>query len=96
MTADLSEPPRIRVHKFEHRVAIKWPEWDCWWVVDPDRPQGGYWASRGVSFDGPDAPEWLDPTANHHADLSTWTGAIRRELGSIEQTLKGLERHPWG
>ncbi|MGH9024199.1 MAG: hypothetical protein ACRDV9_14055 [Acidimicrobiia bacterium] len=89
-------PPKIRVHKFEHAVAIKWPEHDCWWVIDPGMPGSGGWAHPQACFDGADEAEWIDPAADHHTDLSRWTGAIRQDLAAIEQVLKGLERHPWG
>jgi hypothetical protein len=90
------EPPQIRVHKFEHTVAIKWPEADCWWVADLDAPGSGGWASQSAAFDGPDATEWINPAVDHHGDLSRWTTASRSDLSSVEQVLRGLERHPWG
>jgi hypothetical protein len=74
------EPPQIRVHKFEHTVAVKWPDHECWWVIDPDAPASGGWASPAATFDGPDATEWINPGVDHHGDLTRWTGAIRKDL----------------
>ncbi|WP_157255091.1 hypothetical protein [Nonomuraea typhae] len=90
------EPPQIRVHRYEHTVAIKWPDHDCWWVIDPDAPSSGGYAAPSATFDGPDAREWFDPTVSQRDDVSRWTTAIRRDLSSIEQVLRGLETHPFG
>jgi hypothetical protein len=76
-------------------VAIKWAEHDCWWIVEPP-PSSSGWAHPAANFDGPDAWEWLDPTVDHHTDLTRWTNAVRNRLAGVEQVLDGLERHPWG
>jgi hypothetical protein len=51
--------------------------------------------NKGATFDGADAPEWLDPAVSDRSDLSTWTDSIRRDLSHINQVLEGLESHPW-
>lgn len=87
------EPPQIRIHKFEHTVAIKWEDQDCWWVMEPPPGPAG-WAHPAASFDDSDT-EWVDPAVDHRKDLSRWTQAVRRDLASIEQVLKSLEQHPY-
>jgi hypothetical protein len=91
------EPPMIRVHKFEHTVAIKWPDHDRWWVIDPDAPGGAGYAAASATFDGPDAREWVDPVTGLRPPTGAWAESIRRDLASIEQVLRGMDTyHPLG
>jgi DNA-binding transcriptional regulator YhcF (GntR family) len=99
-----SQAPKIRVHRYEDILAIKWPHFDRWLMVWPNQyardgqpAAGTEW--RSLLYGDTDLTEregWVDPAVDHHTDLRRWTGAIRRDLSSIEQVLKSLERHPWG
>jgi hypothetical protein len=49
----------------------------------------------GADLNGPD---WIDPAADHHRDLTALTSAIRRELAqathAVNGTLDMTDRHP--
>ena len=36
MSADESEPPCIRISRYEHSVAIKWADDENWYRFEPD------------------------------------------------------------
>ena len=89
--------PMIRIHKYEHTVAIKWPDHERWWVIDPGSPGSGGYAAPSATFDGPDAPEWTDPMISVRPPTGAWTASIRRDLAQVEQVLQTMDTyHPLG
>ncbi|MFI6396461.1 hypothetical protein [Nonomuraea sp. NPDC050540] len=99
--------PKIRIHRYEHILAIKWPEFDRWLMVWPneyagEREPAATTEWRPLLFgeaDFEDRHEWIDPAAEHHADVTPRTGRVRRELAqtvsAVTQILNGLDAHPW-
>ncbi|MDN5851923.1 MAG: hypothetical protein L0K86_03590 [Actinomycetia bacterium] len=93
--------PLIRVHRFEHILAIKWPEFERWLMIWPDEypdyactsTPGGTPAAatewRPLAFGDTDfdRPDWVDPAADRHRDLVKWTKAIRDRLAATASSV---------
>ncbi|WP_031171804.1 GntR family transcriptional regulator [Streptosporangium roseum] len=102
-----SSAPKIRVHRYEHILAIKWPEFEQWLMVWPrEYAQPGQAAAttewRPLLFgeaDFDDRHEWIDPAAEHWADVTPWTAQVRRQLAAAAANVNGildqLDEHPW-
>ncbi|MER5623977.1 hypothetical protein ABT061_23365 [Streptosporangium sp. NPDC002544] len=46
-----------------------------------------------------DRHEWIDPAAEHWADVTPWTSQVRRQLSDavagVNSILDRLDEHPW-
>lgn len=103
-----ADTPKIRIHRYEYILAVKWPTFEHWLMIWPDPypefAKDGQPAARtewnrlvtDADFDGHD---WIDPGADHHRDLTGLTSAIRTELERtvhrITGTLDMIDKDPY-
>ena len=87
---------------------MKWPDSGHWPMIWPNpypelAPAGEPAArtewNRLVTDADLGGPDWIDPAADHHGDLTALTTAIRRELAqatyAVNGTLDMIDRHPY-
>ena len=91
------DKPKIRLHRYERILAVKWPSDKHWLMIWPDpypdlappgkSPAQTEW-SRLARDDDLDGHDWIDSAADHHRDLTRLTAAIRAELDSAARTIR--------
>jgi hypothetical protein len=94
------EPPEIRVSRYEHSVAIKWPDDDNWYRFEPDDMKysiGGAERFKIASnaFENIPNEEWIEPFVDPRPDLRRWTEPMRNQLRTALRMLDNAEQHPW-
>jgi len=102
------DKPKIRLHRYEYIVAMKWPGSEHWLMIwphpYPELAPAGVPAARTernrlVTDADLNGPDWIDPAADHHRDHTALTSAIRRELAqtthAVNGTLDMIDRHPY-
>ncbi len=99
MTEEDFEPPRIRISRYEHSVAIKWAGDENWYRFEPDQVRYLSEYERCKVGPGPgDWPpdeEWIDPFDDPRPDIRRWTSPLRAVLQEAIRLLDVAERHPW-
>ncbi|MER5624335.1 winged helix-turn-helix domain-containing protein [Streptosporangium sp. NPDC002544] len=106
-TSTVVSAPKIRVHRYEYILAIKWPEFEQWLMVWPHQYASPGQAAASTEWrpllfgdaDFEDRHEWIDPAAEHWADVTPWTARVRRQLSDAVAGVNGildrLDEHPW-
>ena len=102
------DKPKIRLHRYERILAVKWPGDEHWlmiWpapypeIAPPGQPAAQTEWNRLVRDDDMDSHDWIDPAADHHCDLTRLTAAVRTELDRaarrINATLGMFDKHPY-
>jgi len=100
--------PKIRLHRYECILAVKWPDFEHWLMIwpglDPELAAASEPAARTewnrlITDADLDGPDWIDPAADHHRDLTALTSAIRAELAQATHTVNGtldmIDKHPY-
>lgn len=75
---------KIRLHRYERILAVKWPGDEHWLMIWPDpypdlappgQPAAQTEWNRLARDDDMDGHGWIDPVADHHRDLTRLTAA---------------------
>lgn len=92
------EPPKIRISRYEHSIAIKWDGDENWYRIEPDDMYGPLGKTCRVG-PGPGQwepdEEWIDPFADPRPDIRRWTEPMRQHLREALTMLDNAEQHPW-
>ena len=105
MTEEDFEPPRIRISRYEHSVAIKWAGDENWYRFEPDQVRYLNEHERCKVGPGPgDWPpdeEWIDPFDDPRPDIRRWTSPLRavlqeaiRAFSMSRSAIRGPDRSP--
>ena len=102
------DEPKIRLHRYERILAVKWPGDEHWLMIWPHpypdlaplgQPAAQTEWSRLAKDDDMDGHDWIDPAADHHRDLTRLTAAIRTEPDSAARRINGtlgmIDKHPY-